>query len=121
MMTELDRRLSGDVVTPSPRFTSSVMRAVRDEQASKPIPFPWTRALPGIIALLASLAVCIGLLIRGLPAPPTVSINATFAGPATFGGLPLYAISWVLVALLLTLFSVALSMRIRGVRAERSQ
>jgi hypothetical protein len=117
-MTELDRCLAGDDVTPSPLFTSSVMRAVRHEQSSKPIPFPWTRALPGIIALLASLAICIGLLIRGMPAMPAVPINATFTGPATLDGLPLYAVSWVLVALLLTFFSVALSMRFRGVKAQ---
>ena len=116
-MNELDRFLAGDGVTPSPLFTSSVMRAVRHEQESKPIPFPWTRALPGILALLASLAICIGLLIRGMPATPAVSKIATFAGPATLDGVPLNAISWVLVALLLTLFSVALSVRIHGVKA----
>jgi len=114
---ELDRSLAGDVVTPSPHFTSSVMRAVWEEQASKPIPFPWTRAMPGIVALLISLGVCIGLLIRGMSAAPAVSISASYVGSAMFDGLPVYAINWVLVALLLTFLSVALSVRIRGVKA----
>lgn len=49
---ELDRILSHkDEITPSSGFVNSVMDAVRqDASTPAPIPFPWRRALPGMIA-----------------------------------------------------------------------
>ena len=48
---EMDRILSGeDEILPSSGFTVSVMDAVRREAAAPPpIPFPWKRALPGLV------------------------------------------------------------------------
>ena len=52
---EIDRILSAqfsarDEILPSSGFTASVMDAVRREaSAPPPIPFPWKRALPGIV------------------------------------------------------------------------
>ena len=52
---EIDRALARDAggVRASPRFAATVMAAVRREaKAPPPIPFPWTRAAPGIAAAL---------------------------------------------------------------------
>jgi hypothetical protein len=39
-----------DEILPSPGFAVSVMNAVRQEAAAPPpIPFPWKRALPGVV------------------------------------------------------------------------
>jgi hypothetical protein len=72
---ELDRFLSETEILPSSGFTASVMDAVRREAAAPPaIPFPWKRALPGIIAggamLGAVLIVTLVQLARGGPATP---------------------------------------------------
>src|SRR5208282_839135 len=49
---EVDRILSReDEILPSSGFAVSVMDAVRREAAAPPpIPFPWKRALPGLVA-----------------------------------------------------------------------
>ena len=49
---ELDRILSRkDEIAPSSGFVDSVIDSVRQEAATPPpIPFPWGRAVPGIIA-----------------------------------------------------------------------
>ncbi len=49
---EINRILSReDEILPSSGFTVSVMDAVRREAAAPPpIPFPWKRALPGLVA-----------------------------------------------------------------------
>lgn len=67
---DLDRILSEeDDIVPSSGFASSVMDAVRREAtASPPIPFPWKRALPGVVGAAAGLAwvfVCVVSLVRG--------------------------------------------------------
>jgi hypothetical protein len=52
---EIDRALARDAigVRASPDFAAAVMRAVRREaRIPPPIPFPWTRAAPGIAAAL---------------------------------------------------------------------
>ena len=55
---EIDRALARDAagVRASPDFAAAVMRAVRREaRVPPPIPFPWTRAAPGIAAALLML------------------------------------------------------------------
>ena len=54
---DLDRWLADDdAIVPSSGFTASVMEAVsRDLSAPKPLPFPWARALPGLLATALSL------------------------------------------------------------------
>jgi hypothetical protein len=59
---DLDRALApaSDSILPSSGFAASVMAAVHEEQAAPaPIAFPWKRALPGLIAVLAAIAVLI--------------------------------------------------------------
>src|SRR5271169_6092282 len=59
---EMNRILSSeDEILPSSGFAVSVMDAVRRESAAPPpIPFPWKRALPGLV--VAGLAVALVLI-----------------------------------------------------------
>jgi len=52
---DIDRILSDEVeIVPSSGFVESVMDAVRAEaEMPQPIPFPWKRAIPGLLALAA--------------------------------------------------------------------
>ena len=61
---DLDQILSEeDDILPSSGFASSVMDAVRCEaSAPPPIPFPWTRALPGLVGAGVG---CVGLRLPG--------------------------------------------------------
>ncbi len=59
MKTEqIDRALSSEEpVKPSAGFTSAVMTSVlRESAAPPPIPFPWMRALPLMLSMVAMLA-----------------------------------------------------------------
>lgn|SRR5215472_9368124 len=55
---ELDRLLCDEpAILPSSEFTAAVMAALRREaSAPAPLPFPWTRALPGLLACAFALA-----------------------------------------------------------------
>ncbi len=106
---DLDRILSADQdIVASSGFVASVMSAVRDEaSAPPPIPFPWKRALPGLAAAGFAFAYILvktmGFLRAG--ATPQVSPTAVhILDTARMSGA-----GWVLLALLLTLASVALS------------
>ena len=113
---DLDRILSSaqDIV-PSSGFTLSVLEAVRSEAATPPpIPFPWKRALPGIaaagFAVLSVLVLGIEEIARPTPVPPSATLTAALASildAAKTGGA-----GWILLALLLTLVSTLLSMRL---------
>ncbi|MGA9427353.1 MAG: hypothetical protein WBV33_19905, partial [Terracidiphilus sp.] len=54
---ELDRILAAeDALVPSSGFAGSVMERVEAEAAAPPpIPFPWKRALPGLVVAVAVL------------------------------------------------------------------
>ena len=111
-----------DEILPSSGFTVSVMDAVRREAASPPpIPFPWKRALPGLV--VAGLALVL-ILIRviaaiaqlGKATTPQLSMSMPPVPPPIFhGGLGAAAI-WTMLALLLALVSVKLSMRVASGR-----
>jgi len=127
---ELDRILSTEQdIVPSANFARNVMDKVRMEaSAPPPIPFPWKRALPGIIlCVLAVVAVFVTAVLR--PRPQRV---LPAAGPSMFTGLWADLLSgvgellraanaggfgWILLALLLTFVSVKLSLRLTGRRA----
>lgn len=122
---ELDRILSeNDEIVPSSGFVRNVMEGVRMEaSAPPPIPFPWLRALPGmVVSILFLAAVCVtAVLRRGLPRAHQVPGPSIFTrlmsdlagllSAANVGGL-----GWILLALLLTLASVKVSLRLGRAR-----
>jgi len=123
---EINRILSrDDEILPSSGFAVSVMDAVRREAAAPPpIPFPWKRALPGLLAggfalalVLVAGVVAMVQLGRGATAPqfsvslpsrmtPILGLQHNLAGAA----------SWTVLALLLTWVSVKFSMRLASGR-----
>ena len=126
---ELDHILSAEQsVAPSANFVRSVMDKVRMEAAAPPpIPFPWRRALPGVVLCALSLAaICVAAFLRNGPQTPReapgpsiwtaawTGLSSNLAGllrAANAGGL-----GWILLAFLLTYVSVKLSLRLAGRR-----
>jgi hypothetical protein len=115
---EVNRMLSSeDEILPSSGFAAAVMDAVRREAAvPPPIPFPWKRALPGMIvaglvfvlAVMAVVAVIVYL-------PMTSTVPQVSTPPSSLGSLGLHggiesATAWTVLALLLAFVSVKLSM-----------
>jgi hypothetical protein len=117
---EIERILSReDEILPSSGFAVSVMDAVRREAAvPPPIPFPWKRALPGLVVgafavalVLAAGVVALAQLGRA-SAPAQFSMSLPFISPPTLhGGIGSSAI-WTAMALLVAWVSVKLSMRL---------
>jgi hypothetical protein len=123
---EMHRILSREnEILPSSGFAVSVMEAVRREAAAPPpIPFPWKRALPGLVAggfafalVLVAGVVMIAQLGRAATAPQLSMSLPSLLTPIL--GLPhnlAGAASWTVLALLLALVSVKLSMRLASGR-----
>lgn len=111
---DIDRILSDDeTILPSSGFTASVMEAVqREASAPPPIPFPWIRALPGLVGAGATITMEVAVLAGKLGAPPR-------SGP-TLAELIVSAANvttraeahWIILALLLSLASVKISLRL---------
>ena len=126
---ELDRMLSAEQgIVPSANFARNVMARVRQEAAAPaPIPFPWKRALPGLVLCVLSLAaISIAAFLRAGSQPPLEASGPSFwtsiwtglssdllnvLRAANAGGL-----GWIILALLLTFASVMLSLRLIGRR-----
>jgi hypothetical protein len=110
---DLDRVLSGEEdIVPSSGFVASVMDAVRREAEAPPqIPFPWKRALAGLAACTLALVsfVIVALMQTGGQAESSVLAAALESARAAGAG-------WIALALLLSLVSVRLSMRLTGGR-----
>ena len=99
---------------PSSGFLASVMDRVQEEaQAIAPLPFPWKRAVPGIVLAAGVFGWAAFEFIRqGIPAARSI----TFAPPqfpAAFER-PLEQAGWVAMALAVSLVSWLLSRRIAG-------
>jgi hypothetical protein len=116
---EINRILSReDEILPSSGFAVSVMDAVRREAAAPPpIPFPWKRALPGLVVggLVLAMALVAGVvaIVRlGKAGAPQLSMSSPPAmSPIFSGGIESAAI-WTVLALLVAFVSVKLSMRV---------
>jgi hypothetical protein len=116
---EIDLILSREQeILPSSGFAVLVMNAVRREsQAPPPIPFPWKRALPGVLVggfalALVLIAIAAAILQADKAAPPQFSVSLLSGMPPLFhGGIESAAI-WTVLALLAVLVSVKLSMRL---------
>jgi hypothetical protein len=120
---ELDRILSEqDELVPSSGFVKGVMDGIRTaSSAPPPIPFPWQRALPGlVVSILFLTAACVMGFLRQIPprahqaSGPSIFMRVTsdlgdLLSAAKVGGL-----GWIVLALLLTFASVKVSFRFGG-------
>ncbi|MGP8253412.1 MAG: hypothetical protein ACLQHF_15385 [Terracidiphilus sp.] len=109
----IDRVLGAeDQLAPSSGFVVDVMECIREEAAApKPIPFPWKRALPGMVLAAGTIGWLIYEFIRtafagewqiALKAPHLSAAGLSLLTPAF----------WVALALVLSLASWALSRRL---------
>jgi len=98
-----------DAIVPSSGFTASVMEAVEREASMPPaIPFPWTRALPGLAALVVALLATVwGVTFFGAWQFDDVARPMVDQVTSTDG-----QIGWIAAALMLTLASLAWSWRL---------
>jgi hypothetical protein len=129
---EMNRILSRkEEILPSSGFAASVMDAVRREAAAPPpIPFPWKRALPVVVAggfvlvmVFVTLVVAIAQVIKSsATAQFSTSLPAMLApifGLQGMQGLQrnlVGAAGWSVLALLVAFISVKLSMRLAASR-----
>ena len=114
---------SGEELTPSSGFTLSVMEALHAEaSAPPPIPFPWRRVVPGLIAVLCVMAGFVVFALRELHA-----ISGAGAGTGSHGvSLSLasgphihlttleQALCWIAASACLSIAVAAGSMRLAG-------
>ena len=114
---DIDRILSDeDEITPSSTFLDTVMVAVEQEAATPRIlEFPWLRALPGMIALLAALVAATWNGIAALRDPAFLAaLNEQLGQFSDFAsGLGL---QWVLLAAAFTIISRILASSLMRVR-----
>lgn len=112
---EIDHILAtDDELIPSSGFMAAVMERVEQEAAApQPIPFPWKRAIPGIVLTVGVFGWGVVEVIQsGLPALrsftlATPQLSAAFAGPVESAG-------WVALALGVSLCSWLLSRSLAG-------
>lgn len=109
---DLDRWMSDDdTIVPSSGFSASVMEAIRHEASDRhAMPFPWKRALPGLVMTVLAM---VAVLWSGFQA-----FNASEAGASPRDLLPsLVAVTaggeavWVILATLMTIVLVMTCIR----------
>jgi hypothetical protein len=108
----IDRVFSSeDEIIPSSGFLGEVMARVREEAAAPlPIPFPWKRAVPGILLLVGVLGWAASECIRyGLPAARQLHLSPPHFSAAAQSALE--QTGWVALALAVPLASWLLSTR----------
>jgi hypothetical protein len=116
---DLDRVLTApdDIILPSSGFAGAVMASVRHQaSAPAPLPFPWKRALPGLVGIVAALV----LLIAGIASVVRSFLAAGPRASAVSAG-PILTLSlgrnggsalWVVVALAIPLACLFLCRRL---------
>jgi hypothetical protein len=111
----LDRILTAEEeLLPSSGFLASVMERVQEEAAAPPpIPFPWKRAIPGILVAAAVLGGGAVELIRHVLSGASEISLAPPQLPAVVAR-PLPSVGWVALALGASLLSWMLSHRLAG-------
>jgi hypothetical protein len=113
--TAIDRILEAEeVLLPSSGFLASVMERVQEEAAAPPpIPFPWKRAIPGIVVATIVLGGSAVELVRfSLSALREISL-APPRLPVVVA-LPMQGAGWVALALGASLLSWILSRQLAG-------
>ncbi|HUB18170.1 MAG TPA: hypothetical protein VL990_06020 [Acidobacteriaceae bacterium] len=116
---DLDRALDpgSDGILPSSGFADAVMTAVvREASAPAPIPFPWKRALPGLVGILAAavlLVVAIASVARSFAGPSPASSAASASWPLLTAALAHSGgnAQWIGLALALPLLCLLLCRR----------
>lgn len=111
----IDRILAAEEeLIPSSGFLAATMERVRDKAAiPKPIPFPWLRALPGIVLAAGVLGWCgFGLARVGLANAREISFAQVHLTSAT--GRALEPAGWVAAALAVSLLSWFFARRLAG-------
>ena len=109
----IERILATDEeIVPSSGFLAGVMEHVREEAAMpEPIPFPWKRAIPGIVLVAGVLGWAVWEAVRyGLPEAPGFLLSPPQLSAAAGRGLE--DAGWVVLALAASLASWMLSMRL---------
>jgi len=117
-MEYLDRVLTAEEeIVPSAGFAQAVMDSVRRE-TSRPIPFPWKRALPGLLLVVLVLVALVFV-----PAPinssgktelPTMQLAAMLT--ALLETIRRFHVNWLLGSVLLAWACVNLSARLASLR-----
>lgn len=111
----IDPILAGEEeLIPSSGFLAATMERIHEEAACpKPIPFPWLRALPGIVVALVMLGWCGFELIRAAVASSR-EISFTDLHMAAASWHALEPAGWVGVALAASLLSWLFARRLAG-------
>jgi hypothetical protein len=99
-------------IVPSSGFAAAVMERVSEETAlTEPIPFPWKRAIPGILLAAGVLGWGAWEAVRaGLPEARHVLMSPPALSPGAGRGLE--DVGWVVLALAVSYCSWAFSMRL---------
>ena len=120
-LSRIDRILASDEpLIPSSGFLGSVMERVREEAAAPPpIPFPWKRAVPGILLIAGIFGWATFELIRhGLPAAGSLaavgSASITMPHLSVAATQPFEPAGWVALALGTSLLSWLLARSLAG-------
>jgi hypothetical protein len=116
MTTEKIERIlaAEEEIVPSSGFVASVMERISEESAAPPpIPFPWKRAIPGIILAGGAFAwgayelARLGVEAVRAPSLPAIHLSVSAQGP-------LASIGWLALAAVVSLGSWALSRALAG-------
>jgi hypothetical protein len=101
-------------MVPSSGFLAATMERVREEAAAPaPIPFPWLRALPGIVLAVAVFGWCGFELARaGLANTREISFEQLLVTAAA--GRALESAAWVAMALIASMLSWLFARRLAG-------
>ena len=112
---DIDNILTNEkLITPSPDFLASVMRAVRRQAASlPPLKFPWLRTLPGILAMFVAIMRAVWDLVGFLNEPDALAgfkeqLHQFTDLAAQFG------VQWIALAVVITVVSLMLSISLVG-------
>jgi hypothetical protein len=112
----IDRILAAEEdLIPSSGFLAATMERVREEASMpKPIPFPWLRALPGIVLAVSVFGWCGFEMVRaGQRSAGEISVTQPHL-MTTVNAHALEPAGWVAVALVVPMLSWILSRRIAG-------
>ena len=109
---------SEDTIVPSSGFAASVMDTLRREvEAPPPIPFPWKRALPGLVSCVGALVTLLVLSFmrdgRKTELPGGLTRIIEVANDA--------GVVWIAIALALSFVLVVLSMRVASTCAYQAR